>query len=68
MSKLPEKKFAKRAATREAARRSAEETPDIHLSPADERIFVRAVLNPPPPGANLRRAALAYRRHINSSA
>jgi uncharacterized protein (DUF1778 family) len=68
MSKLPEAKIAKRTAPRESARRAAEEAPVIHLSPTDQRAFVRAILNPPPPGANLRRAALAYRRHVNSSA
>ena len=55
-------------AASEAANRTIEETQIIRLSPADQRTFVRAILNPPPTGANLRRAALAYRRHINSSA
>ena len=68
MSKLPETKVAKRTPIRKSARRAAEEVGVIHLSPADQRVLIRAILSPPPPGASLRRAALMYRMHIKSSA
>ena len=55
-------------AAREAADRIIEETQIIRLPPADQREFLQAVLNPPPPGPSLRRAALAYRKHLNPSA
>jgi uncharacterized protein (DUF1778 family) len=54
------------AAAREAANRTIEETQIIRLSVADQRAFAEAVLNPPPPGEALRRAADSYRRHLRA--
>jgi uncharacterized protein (DUF1778 family) len=54
------------AAAREAANRTIEETQIIRLSVADQRAFAEAVLNPPPPGEALQRAADAYRRHLRA--
>jgi uncharacterized protein (DUF1778 family) len=54
------------AAAREAANRTIEETQIIRLSVADQRAFAEAVLNPPPPGEALRRAASAYRRYLKA--
>ena len=48
------------AAAQEAANRTIEETQVIRLAVEDQRAFVEAILNPPPPKAALRRA---FRRH-----
>jgi uncharacterized protein (DUF1778 family) len=52
------------AAAQEAANRTIEETQIIRLSVEDQRAFAAAILNPPPPGPALIRAAEAHRRLI----
>ena len=54
-------------AVQEAAHRIIEETQIIRLSVEDQRIFVEAILNPPPPSPALLRAAEAYRTQIKES-
>jgi len=48
------------AAAQDAAQRAIEETQIIRLSVEDQRAFVEAILNPPPPSPALIRAAEAY--------
>ncbi len=55
------------AAAQEAAIRTIEETQIIRLSVEDQRAFVEAILNPPPPSSGLLRAAEAYRSLIKAS-
>jgi uncharacterized protein (DUF1778 family) len=55
------------AAAHEAANRTIEETQIIRLSVEDQRAFVEAILNPPPPSSGLLRAAEAYRSLIKAS-
>ncbi len=55
------------AAAQEAAARAIEETQIIRLAVEDQRAFADAILNPPPPSANLARAAEAFRTLIKSS-
>jgi uncharacterized protein (DUF1778 family) len=55
------------AAAREAANRTIEETQIVRLSVSDQRAFAEAMLNPPPPGEALRRAADSYRRHLKAN-
>lgn len=55
------------AAAQEAAARTIEETQIIRLAIEDQRAFAAAILNPPPPSANLARAAEAYRTLIKAS-
>lgn len=52
------------AAAQEAANRTIEEMQIIRLSVEDQRAFAAAILNPPPPGPALIRAAEAHRRLI----
>ena len=52
------------AAAQEAARRAIEEAQIIRLSVEDQRAFVEAIVNPPPPSAALLRAAEAHRALI----
>jgi uncharacterized protein (DUF1778 family) len=52
------------AAAQAEAHRTIEETQIIRLSVEDQRSFADAILNPPPPGDALKRAALAYRNLI----
>jgi uncharacterized protein (DUF1778 family) len=47
-------------AAQEGAARTIEETQIIRLSVADQRAIAEAILDPPPPGEGLRRAADAY--------
>lgn len=54
------------AAAQEAAVRTIEQTQIIRLSLEDQRAFVEAILNPPPPSAALVRAAKAHRRLIRT--
>jgi len=54
------------AAAQDAARKTIEETQIIRLSVEDQRGFVAAVLNPPPPARSLIRAAEANRRLIRN--
>jgi uncharacterized protein (DUF1778 family) len=53
-------------AVQEAASRIISEAQIVRLSVADQRTIAEAVLNPPTPGESLRRAAVAYRRHLNA--
>jgi uncharacterized protein (DUF1778 family) len=53
-------------AAQEAASRIISEAQIIRLSVADQRTIAEAVLSPPAPGESLRRAAVAYRRHLNA--
>ena len=53
------------AAADEAARRAIADAEIIRLSIEDQRQIASAILNPPPPNANLRRAAKRYRRMLN---
>jgi uncharacterized protein (DUF1778 family) len=55
------------AAARDAAYRAIEETQVIRLSVADQKMFVDAILNPPPPNDAMRRAAAAYRDLVKES-
>ena len=55
------------AAAQEAASRAIEEAQIIRLSLEDQRAFVAAVLNPPPPSDALKRAAEAHTRLISGS-
>jgi uncharacterized protein (DUF1778 family) len=55
------------AAAQEAAARTIEQAQIIHLAIEDQRAFAAAILNPPPPSANLMRAAEAYRNLIKAS-
>ncbi len=52
------------AAAREAAHRTIEEAQIIRLSVADQALFAKALLRPPPLPAALKRAALAHTRLI----
>jgi uncharacterized protein (DUF1778 family) len=54
------------AAAQEAAARAIEQTQVIRLSLEDQRAFVEAILNPPPPAPALIRAANAHRRLIRN--
>jgi uncharacterized protein (DUF1778 family) len=55
------------AAAQEAANRTIEETQIIRLSVEDQRAFAAAILNPPPPGSGLIRAAEAHRQLIRET-
>jgi uncharacterized protein (DUF1778 family) len=55
------------AAAQEAAARAIEQTQIIRLAVEDQRAFAAAIVNPPPPSANLVRAADAYRTLIKAS-
>ena len=55
------------AAAQDAAYRAIEETQVIRLSVADQKMFVDAILNPPPPNDAMRRAAAAYRDLVKES-
>jgi uncharacterized protein (DUF1778 family) len=55
------------AAAQEAAARAIEDAHIIRLAVEDQRAFTAAILNPPPPSANLLRAAEAYRNLIKTS-
>jgi len=55
------------AAAREAASRTIEETQILRLSVEDQRAFAQAILDPPPPGPALSRAAQAYGSLIKAS-
>ena len=52
------------ASAREAASRVIQEHETIRLSCTEQIAFVRALLNPPPPNARLRKAAAAYRKQL----
>lgn len=52
------------ASAQEAACRVIQEHETIRLSRADQIAFVSALLNPPPPNARLRKAAVAYRKQM----
>jgi uncharacterized protein (DUF1778 family) len=55
------------AAAQDAAYRAIEETQVIRLSVADQKMFVDAILNPPPPNDAMRRAAAAHRDLVKES-
>jgi uncharacterized protein (DUF1778 family) len=55
------------AAALDAAHRTIEDTQIIRLSLEDQRAFAEAILNSPPPGPGLLRAAEAYRTLIKAS-
>ena len=55
------------AAAREAAKRTISETQIIQLSMEDQERVFKALLDPPKPGAALKRAFQAHRRLIRSS-
>lgn len=55
------------AAAQAAAERTVEETQILRLSIDDQRAFVDSILNPPEPGAAMRRAAAAHRTLIKKS-
>jgi len=48
----------------DAATRAVQEHEAMLLSARDCEIFVRALLNPPAPGARLRKAARRYKRQV----
>ncbi len=48
----------------DAATRAVQEHEAMLLSARDREIFVRALLNPPAPGARLRKAARRYKRQV----
>jgi uncharacterized protein (DUF1778 family) len=50
----------------EAAVRVIQEYQQLHLSVNDRDIFIRALLNPPPPSANLLKAVKKYKKDIDS--
>ncbi|MBC7378193.1 MAG: DUF1778 domain-containing protein [Burkholderiaceae bacterium] len=52
------------ASAQEAASRVIQEHETIRLSRTEQMAFVRALLNPPPPNARLRKAAAAYRKQM----
>lgn len=52
------------AAAYDTAKRAIEEARIIRLSLADQRAFAQALLDPPPPGEGLSKAAADYRRLI----
>jgi uncharacterized protein (DUF1778 family) len=52
------------ASAQEAASRVIQQHETIRLSRAEQIAFVRALLNPPPPNARLRKAAAAYRTQM----
>lgn len=54
------------AAAQEAANRTIEEAQIVRLSVADQRALAEAVLSPPEPTPALRRAAVSYRRAVES--
>ncbi|MBI1980197.1 MAG: DUF1778 domain-containing protein [Methylocystis sp.] len=54
------------AAAQEAAARAIEETQIVRLSVEDQRAFVHAILDPPPPAPALLRAARAYERLVKA--
>jgi uncharacterized protein (DUF1778 family) len=49
------------AAAREAATRTIEQTEVLRLSAKDQKLFAKAILNPPAPNAALKRAAKRHR-------
>lgn len=49
------------AAAREAASRTIAETGVLRLSVEDQKLFAKAILNPPAPNAALRRVARRHR-------
>lgn len=49
-------------AASEAARRVLRDRAVIRLTPEEQRNFVKALLDPPPPGPRLRAAARRYRK------
>lgn len=55
------------AAAHDAAARTIEESHILRLAVEDQRIFAAAIIDPPAPSANLKRAAKAYRRLIKAS-
>jgi uncharacterized protein (DUF1778 family) len=48
----------------ETATRTVREHDAMILSDRDRKVFVNALLNPPAPGARLRKAARRYRQHF----
>ncbi len=48
----------------EAASRIIQEHETIRLGRAEQIAFVRALLDPPPPNARLRKAAATYRKQL----
>ncbi|MBL9074861.1 DUF1778 domain-containing protein [Tabrizicola sp.] len=52
------------SAAEEAARKALEEVHVLHLSAADQRLFVELLLNPPPPNEAMLRAFEHHRRLI----
>jgi uncharacterized protein (DUF1778 family) len=52
------------ASAQEAASRVIQEHETIRLSRSEQKAFVSALLDPPPPNARLRRAAAAYRKQM----
>ncbi|KIZ41129.1 MULTISPECIES: DUF1778 domain-containing protein [Rhodopseudomonas] len=55
------------AAAQEAAARAIEDIQIIRLAVEDQRGFAAAIIDPPPPSANLLRAADAYRDLVKAS-
>jgi uncharacterized protein (DUF1778 family) len=56
------------AAAQEAARKAVSEAEIMTLSAMDQKVFARALLDPPKANAALRRAAKAYKKLIKVSA
>lgn len=54
------------ASAEEAASKVIQAHETIRLTREEQIAFVTALLNPPPPGARLRRAAAKYRRRMGS--
>jgi uncharacterized protein (DUF1778 family) len=52
------------ASAQEAASRIIQEHETIRLGRAEQIAFVRALLDPPPPNARLRKAAATYRKQL----
>jgi uncharacterized protein (DUF1778 family) len=50
------------SAAREAASRTIEQADVLRLSVKDQKLFAKAILNPPAPNAALRRMAGRYRK------
>ena len=53
-------------AAQEAARRAIEDAEAIRLSEQDQKRFVGALLNPPAPGAALRRARALHVKNVTA--
>ena len=54
------------ACAHETATRTVREHEAMVLSARDREIFVSALLNPPAPGARLRKAARRYKQHVST--